>query len=353
MKVGILTFEWAINYGAVLQAYALYKTLRNLGHRPLFLQYLPESMRSAANPGWGLRRFHPFETWLMRRRFTDFRKERLGESVPFVMSDVELQSVCADLDAIIVGSDQVWNHRLLGCHDAKYFLADPMFAAKRKVSYAACCGSPKQSADVFQRISEMASRFDFLSVRGDFNRKLLSDHGPAKPLSVCDPVFLNSFDELLVPKKQQDAFILLAGIQPMHADLLEGARIVGEQLGLPVVGAGIRDLPDVCSQRIFSAGPAEWLNLMSSAKYVITDSFHATAFALKFQKPFSFVPTGVDPSRIVELLKPFGLENRIHPMGTPFDRKSVKFDGYSWETVESHIESQKQTGIAFLRESLE
>ena len=56
MKVGILTFHFAYNYGAVLQAWGLQQAIESLGHEVCFLNYVPDYMkkRGSAFLGWGL-----------------------------------------------------------------------------------------------------------------------------------------------------------------------------------------------------------------------------------------------------------------------------------------------------------
>jgi len=152
MKVGILTFSYACNYGAVLQCFALYRTLRKLGVEADIIRYVPEGFRPYPPlwRGWGVKQGLVLQNIPKKRifarhgagmiqAFDEFRETHLIFSAKCSTSQ-EIAKAVAGYDAVITGSDQVWH---FAQKDPFFLEWDAPFEGKR-ISYAPCCGHKEQ-----------------------------------------------------------------------------------------------------------------------------------------------------------------------------------------------------------------
>ncbi|QFJ56301.1 polysaccharide pyruvyl transferase family protein (plasmid) [Pseudobutyrivibrio xylanivorans] len=141
MKVGIITFHRAVNYGAVLQAYALQYAVEKLGHKAEILDYRCEEVDRAASPLLGFRKGEGFKTatkkLIFRTRknvsFNSFMKNYIHLSKKAVTHE-DLVKLSKEYDSFFTGSDQVWNYGCAG-NDKAFFL-DFVDEGKRK---RLCC----------------------------------------------------------------------------------------------------------------------------------------------------------------------------------------------------------------------
>ena len=131
-KITQLTFHCSLNYGAVLQTYALGKVLVGLGHSVKILDFRPYWI----DPVWsGIRP----RTWLVQAKFYYFWKKYLPPFTACIRDSSKLAAQCADADAVIVGSDQVWNPEITRSFADEYFLKSVPKPVSR-ISYAASFG---------------------------------------------------------------------------------------------------------------------------------------------------------------------------------------------------------------------
>ena len=199
MKVGILTFHFAYNYGAVLQAWGLQQAIESLGHEVCFLNYVPDYMKKRVSPflGWGLRSgsqmldtlCHRLGEVKRRKRFSDFSLSHLNVS-PKIKSRQDLSDFCDSLDAIVVGSDQVWNLNWLPEFDDTYFLG---FLKRpneiRKIAYGACFGHRQQPGSHLRKAAPLIGRFDHVGMRNEFGESLVEEVTGGPSVRVVDPAF--------------------------------------------------------------------------------------------------------------------------------------------------------------------
>lgn len=307
MKIGILTFHNAHNYGAVLQAYALRTVLRRKGHDVHIINYqnpaitasyparlpFPVSKRDVFHRSrWkndlrAIRQWaYSYASW--RRQWVKFDaflgKVLLENDLP----PLSLQEVAAlDLDCYICGSDQIWTDFLTGGLDPVYFLDFPTKA--RKISYGASIFTkqiPPAEVDYFR---ETLSRFDAVSVREANLAAELSNllHKPVT--TVLDPsMLLDAADYNLLcssaSAKQKYVFAYFL----MENDIVSKcATAIAQKLDLPLLEMhfykqyGLRGH----NQRA-DFGPEDFLNHIRNAEFVVTNSFHGTVFSILYQKPF-------------------------------------------------------------------
>lgn len=353
MKVGILTLPLSINYGGILQAYALQTVLERLGHEPVVIN------RNIlwTVPGWKLPLIHAVRRAgrVLTGKDIDVDKEishnnavlsRSRYTAMFVSSHIRTVTVerYSDLsermfDAIVVGSDQIWR--------PKYFYADIRdaylhFARKwqiRRVAYAASFGTdeweytPEQTA----ACAALAGRFDAVSVREDGAVELCRSRLGVDSVRLLDPTLLldaEDYVSLLSPAdRSRYARLCSASSGRLFVHFLDGspqkhsfAERAGSEWGLSPfslqqpaeAGSGISSVttPGVPAGILGEWTPQppveDWIGAFLKADAVVTDSFHGCIFSMIFRKPFIVIGNKErGMSRFVSLLSLLGLEDRL------------------------------------------
>lgn len=314
MNLKIVTFHFANNYGAVLQAYALQAHLSQYGNVEL-LNYEPEHLKKlySLNPfSCGI---HPRE--IIRRAraipykrkqfefFSNFRKNDL-KCANEDTSDIDLaKNVLNQADAIIYGSDQIWNLGITNS-DSIYF-GDFVDKTVKKIAYAASFGADNDLNSISQFIKKYLNTFDALSVREQSGVKILSDNGVSNADIVCDPVFLLDKDCWIniarkpvenIPEK----YILYYALRK-DEKLIRAAKKVGKDYGIPVLSIhpnGNRSF--MIENQLYKIGPKEFVWLINNAAYICTNSFHAVAFSSIFKKKVVFYGYENGKGRVESLL---------------------------------------------------
>ncbi|MCC8192288.1 MAG: polysaccharide pyruvyl transferase family protein [Ruminococcus sp.] len=313
-KVGILTFHNANNYGAVLQAYALQEFLKEIYSNVLIIDYKCEAIEK-------------------RYRFPDLKDGKLKNKVRRV-ADYGVQKIkynkfkafrenffdlgpCNfngndNYDAIVVGSDQVWNYELTD-FDWTYFLKN--FSSVKKCSYAPSFGLTAISPEAESEIRKCLSNFDNLSIREETGRRLIETLTGREVPVVADPTLLLSKSEWVkrfdISYGKED--YILVYIFGLSSQIAEYVNQLSKKSKMRVVciESSIKKVLD--GKYVRYASPVEWVEYFANAKYVITNSFHGLMFSIIFEKQFFIVPfqdgekTG---SRINDMLTYLNLENR-------------------------------------------
>lgn len=329
--LGILTFHNAVNYGAILQTYALQRKLDDLGIENEVIDYhCPEITK---NHRIRLSLINPVGYVIKKRTqklFMDFLKSRvrMGEVVDEV-------SKIPQYDAYLVGSDQVWNGQLTG-EDNTFFLRN-VGRNTLKYSYAASMGNYRIiDADMLEERLNCIREFRGISVREHSLREYLQKCGidgrTNKIYVHVDPVFLLSADlwEREIVHYRKKGFILLYMIK-RDERLIEEAVKLGRDNGIPVLWASdsLRHYGHVKNKRCLD--PGRFLGLFSDCSHVVTNSFHGTLLSLVFHKKFFTVTmkNGIKDERIDNLLNSMGIDV-VQDNGIAKPAGAI-----SWERIES------------------
>ncbi len=326
MKVGIITYHRAYNYGSALQNYALSAYLRSEGVDAVTIDYQNENQKNMYKifqPIKGamsvLRNLQSFlyikDLKLHKRRFDEFLSEHIPLTEKFDKNE-ELQVLNDCLDYFICGSDQIWN---ASCYDFdKSYLLDFVKDKKKCVSFApsvAIAEIPEEWEIMFKKY---VSDYKAVSLRENHGAEFVSK-ATEKPVSVLmDPVFLltqEEWNKISVLPKIKKPYIFCYFIGDVRG-MRDFAKKMREKTKLPlvVIYKNIRDMayPNI---KMYDSGPKEFLGLIKNAEYVCTNSFHATAFSIIFKKDF-WAFTDVEKSissgsRITNIASVFGLEDRV------------------------------------------
>ncbi|WP_026497684.1 polysaccharide pyruvyl transferase family protein [Butyrivibrio sp. WCD2001] len=303
MKCGILTFHFAHNYGAVLQAYALKNHIKSMGHEAEIIDYVPEHLKRfySNNPFVNGKRLRSVSKQIIRIHKNKMQFKRFGAFI----SDELLDESSFDADLLLCGSDQIWNNQITG-NSPEYFAGVGNY--KRIASYAASFGSSE--LDEYQKdcIKKYLPGYSGISLReGDLLGKVSELSGKDVEL-VMDPVFLmdkqewHSFSNKAINNYETD-YILYYALRN-DDELKDKAKKLSEKLSVKVycIHPTGKDLKTEFTQ-LYDVGPYEFVNLIENAKYIVTNSFHAMAFSTIFGKKAIYKAYSKTESRVPSLLK--------------------------------------------------
>ena len=373
MKIGIITFNSAHNYGAVLQAWALQEYLKNQGHQVEIINYrLPATDRlykifKNRNPFkhgklnkmvHGLQYIKKMKTEPEKarkyRKFEKFINHTLNTTKP-ITKFKDLNKANFDYDIMIAGSDQIWNGGLTKGVNIAYLLAFGKEDIKR-VSYAASIGRdeiPEVEHSLFQRYLR---DFDYISVREEKAKEEISKLTDKEVSVVLDPTLLldrEMYDRLKKDPKSNQDYIYVHNVHLKKIDkrLNRVAEEMSKRTGLPIVHN--REDYDFSNElnKFTGGSPEEFIGYIANAKYVIANSFHATVFSIIYQKDFITIPHFQNPERMRYLLDSLGIVN--HLIGDidelPEDLNELNID---YNKVEMDRLSLRKNSIAFLEKAI-
>ena len=363
LKTASITYHAAHNYGAMLQAYALQRTILSLGAGNEIIN-LRTKVQRAHYPGVDEHLFVTlphFLGWLLYggpfsrlhkkyRLFESFLKENLVLTEEYDDPE-QLSEDGIDADLFIAGSDQIWNTSQTDYNDA-YFL--PFVRTKRKVSYAASMGlmpSETVSEDQYDKIRSYLSGFKAISVRDEASHDLASRLTGKEILQHPDPTLLldrDTWDHLSGDCPLVKGRYVLVYYPSTLRELDDLALKVGKLLGMKVVITNKTDNLDAFfhMKKYLGCGPGEFLNLVKNAAVVVTASFHATVFSLLFHRPF-YVLDRPD-ARIETLLEGVGLTDRRVSEKTIGERIS-DVDRLDFAASDLHMVEMREKGIDYLK----
>ena len=339
-KIGTMTFHWATNYGAVIQAYALQKCLKDFGYETEIIDYVPKRT-IMINTLFAIKNRNR-EFFHKERNINQFRREHLKLSEKKIGLSRRLSRYANEYSHIIVGSDQVWNYSFTmgaeGRTTLSYFL-DFVGPNTKKISYAASFGMDSAPNDYIDLVKPWVSSFDGISVRENTGVDIAKQLGVNAEI-VCDPTALlkrEDYETLLPPSEGKNRYV--------YSYILHGRAVNMSK----ITEAIKKSHPHTNVISDDGSGIIEWLTNIRDAEFVITNSFHGMMFSLLFNRPFIVVPVKESKmnNRISTVLEAVGLLDRIVE-----DELSIPETEIDWETVNSKIEECRRKGKAYLERQL-
>ena len=355
-RVGILTFLHTLNYGAVLQAYALERVLSDAGFDAVQIDYRNQKVeafeykRNVSLKGRLANVVRRPMILKKERAFEAFRREHIRSTMP--LSRDELPGACESFDHIVVGSDQVWNGNVTG-FDSSYFL-DFIKAPERKATYAVSIGQDEMP---------MVHDVDYVQLIGDFPIVLARERTGADALRricsdseievVLDPTLLLSGDEWRMvagdrPARPRGGYVFVYAVGETK-NAVVAAKEIAKKRKLKVVVLqqnGFLPIPGVIN--LFSISPTAFLSYIANAEFVVTSSFHGMCLAIQLERDFlvSYAIGGARRnSRMADLLDVLDLSDRFVSGLLPESRT------IDWEKVRNTIQREKAMSIDFLMRS--
>lgn len=364
MKIDIITLHRAQNYGSVLQAFALQKQIEKLGHQASILDYYPERytnkglLKRLKNKS---RRFkNPLVLLIAKlliypsylRKGIQFNKfmHYLNLEKPSFATNEEGMGRFTDADAYCAGSDQIWNSLWNEGVEKALFL-DFVPKGKLCLSYAASIGLSNIPANEIDETKLLLDKFEFLSLREDKGVELVRELGRTDAVQCLDPTLLMSKEEwsLYADDSYKGKEYVLTYNLHHDPEIDKCAKAIASKYRLQIRNISYN------WHDIVRHGHLDWcptvegfLGLIKNAKYVVADSFHATAFSIIFEKPFVVITPEVASSRLSSLLKMLELDDyNINK----FTSLKVIEQPIDYIRVKSIIATKQRESISFLNKA--
>lgn len=356
-KIGVLTFHSAINNGAVLQAYALIQAIESFGIKCEDIDYTSKkiadsyiitsikdrrSLKSIVL--YFIQDRHILKT---QSKFADFRSKYLN--ISDTCYDGCIEEASGKYDALIVGSDQVWNANLTD-NDKNYYLA--FDNTTPKFSYGASIGKKELNEWDINTIKAYLPSFKKVTVREIAASVILKDNTGIDSTVVPDPVYLLSkqqWKDKFQLKKSKENYILFFMLH-QNEKMIRFCRDLSKKTGFKIYYLS-NDFVRINGMRTTKEfGPEDFLRYIFGASYVVTDSFHAASMSLILNKELYIgLKSGELASlntRIEGLVEKFGIADRI--IG-----ESVSYKEMDYEKINEKIKQQREFGLSVLREMVE
>lgn len=379
MKIGIFTQPLKNNYGGLLQAFALQKVLNNMGHevwtvdKPFkdfknhkrLLSFLKRAAKRYILQKPVVLRIWPTkkEQKIISQHTNRFISENINLTKE-IDSDIKIKLLEEyNFDAYIVGSDQVWRPRY-SPNLPNYFLdflgSD---STVKRIAYAASFGVDTWEFNKEQThmANSLIRKFDTISVREMSAIELCQKYLNTNPTHALDPTlllskedYINHFDLNNQTESKGDLFVYVLDDSTYKDNLIN--EMASELKLIPFKIKPEKKFQDVGPSRIHETlfPPVEkWLRSFLDAKYVITDSFHGTAFSILFNKPFISIGNkerGL--SRFQSILNQLELKERLITENNLAHTLSILKSEVDYNKVNVRIKQMKSHSLQFLISAL-
>lgn len=355
MKIGILTFHWATNYGAVLQCYALQTYLESQGHEVNVINYKPSCFDESVYKFLRYRKFMHlssyFHTMKMEKALISFRNQYLKQTHRVRTINSMGKIIASKFDIIVSGSDQVLNPSfLMGGEGANkisptYYLDFP-FKGKR-IGYALSFGCVEYPENALKEARKHIGTFDIISVRESSGIDILRSMGRDDVVVVPDPTLLMNADfyhslaeECTYTKSSYTYCFFIRHIA-------ERKRSINHIL---------KDRPVLWNNDDRDYRLQGWLGKIKHADFVVTDSFHCMVMCLKFHTPFVVITeqegnVGMN-DRLYTLLGEIGMKKCVVYKNNIDAIYPLMNDTFIWTEIDAAIENFQNYGHEFITQNI-
>ena len=327
----LLSMLFAVdNFGSSLQTYATCRMIEQAGGNVKVINYISPRLRIKNQVFLtGSGKFAPLKQMprrLVRSYFLIKRKKIFTQFLHNTMRFTEYYRNYNDLeknppkaDVYVTGSDQVWNSDYNQGVE-KFFYLDFAPASAKRIAFSASIGMQDIPEEEKAETKALLQKYNAISVREDRAKELIEELGITPVKHVLDPTMLLDRDDWTPLMQKVDAleevpYLLLYQLN-QNPDMDRIAQQIAEEKGLKIVKIELSFIHR--NKKYFNitfASPNQFLWLFSHASYVVTDSFHGTAFSINFNRQLSIVFPPRFSSRLASAAKMFGLENRIVDKG--------------------------------------
>ncbi|WP_165225717.1 polysaccharide pyruvyl transferase family protein [Affinirhizobium pseudoryzae] len=378
-RIGILTYHFSENFGALMQAYGLRQWLLDQGHQAEFVNYHPRyveeggDFENVLSPAAFRRNLKVaylrlstlqrklFGSRLQAEHFEAFRRDVLGVSGPRLENEAEVEAFLASpegrFDVLVCGSDQIWNPSPQKGLDSVYFLAMKDAAKARHVAYAPSFGKgsldPSFDGDVRRFLSGMHG----LSVREESGVEIVRRITGRHTVCVPDPtILLGDFSKLLSRAEPVGQGHVFCYALRTGEGIREVTTQVSESLGAEIVSPyNVHRRWREIGKTVYPS-PAGWAALVEKSAFVVTNSFHGTVLSVLLKRPFLTVglpgAKGGLNERVRNLLGQLDLMDRFVQAGDLETTRRRLGEEIDWEAVHVRLLGMQATGRDYLSAQL-
>lgn len=368
MKLALLTFHNAANYGAALQAYAFEKFLTDNGYDCEYINYVNASRAHEYSMMWhiwdSLRHGKitnalaytlgsPFMT-LRKWRFNRFYDKYLKKTDKVYKTSEEAVELNGRYDRFIVGSDQVWNPACNG--DDTAFLLDFVKSNRERISYSSSFGIASIDGEHIEAYKKNLSAFHALAVRERIGCEIVKNLTGREAQLVLDPVMLLTKEQWmqLVPqdgKNEKYIFSYTNRDSQTAVFFRTGYKLDGKIHYVLSRYTRPQDFINPKTRVKYCMSPQEFVSVIANAELVVSASFHCLAMAIILNRPFVAILTGDKgkDERPLNILRALDLECRVLHPDMSVNEIMAPID---WNVVNKKIEQLKASSVAYLDKAI-
>lgn len=360
-KIEVITLHYIKNYGSVLQTYATQRKFELMGCKCEVIDYIRPNAeeKEELKNGLGKKKFgsnklkkyvyiavKKLENKKKNKIFNEFLDKYIHLSKHYSSYD-ELKNNPPEGDIYCTGSDQTWNSEYNGGILPAYYL---QFApkGKKRIGYAVSIGMdeiPQDEVDIFR---EYVSEYDAISVREDSAKKILDSFGIANVQHILDPTLILSKDEwkpLITPRIFSEKYILIYKLNDNKL-MEEYAKYLKKTTGCKIIRMSYYlNHYKYNGKMVYTPKVESFLSLINYADYILTDSFHCTAFSLNFEKEFFVFQPGKYNSRIQSILKLTKTEHRL------INSLEQIIEDIDYDNVRDILNGERKKATNFIKEN--
>lgn len=370
MKIGILTQPLGHNYGGILQNWALQQVIKSLGHSPVTLVYYGTSILVKLKYYIYALLYYLIKYKILHHNRSntvapwkrDFKYNLRKFIKKYIITTPYLPNIDdrilrkLKIDAILVGSDQVWRPKY-NKNSLDYMFCD--FGGELSTlphsSYAASFGVKdwEFTAEESDKARRAVKRFDKISVRERSGCNLCSEKLGVNATHVLDPTLLLSLetynelisDRIIKEDAENSVGIYVLDLTSSKKNIIDA---ICSKINLKPIYFGDRDSRGILKPL------EEWLSMFNKCSFIITDSFHGTVFSIIYRKPFiSIANESRGTDRFMSLLSIIGLESRLVYEGQNSIVSNILESNIDWDSVSKNLDNYKTISMNFIREVLE
>ncbi|MCY1275671.1 Polysaccharide pyruvyl transferase [compost metagenome] len=365
MKIGLITIHHANSYGGTLQALATQEILKEYGEVKIIdyknneLKKTLFVVRAGRKPRDVLRMAKDIARLIPRSRLVKKFKTFISENYDLTTeckNSQELRELGEKFDILVCGSDQIWNPKILGEFDANYMLG---FAkGPKKVSLSSSAGSYVYPPQEQAKVRDLLADFACISVRESDTAQRLKEITRRSDISnTIDPTlmltkeqWLNLIDPTKTIVSGAERYALTYTLKKnRHTKNI--IKQISESLGVKIIAIDQDPyLGYPAHAHIMDACPAEYISLFANASFVITNSFHGTAFSTNFKIPFITIEPESGANRVSGLLKALGLEERFISENSDLERIIKTMPDF--EKAHDALNKLRQTTRNYIKNSI-
>lgn len=365
MKVEIITLHRITNFGSMLQTYATQTTIEKLGYKAEVLDFVPEGISFKRGcwpkndvPAWKklIKLLPLFIVNIVERHdVSRFLRKYIHISPKRYHCYQEIMADIPTADAYLSGSDQVWNTQNNNPpEDLKaYYLA---FApeGKKRIAYAGSFGKNTFTEEEERVIKEFIAKYDYVSVREDDGLKILQRFEFDNGVHVVDPTLLLRGEEwrqfASAKKAPKPGYVFVYNLN-RNGLIKEVAKAIAKEKGLRIINfADTFDFIHGAKNRLGNTAE-DFVNHIANADYVVTDSFHGTAFSLNLNRQVIVVKAPRYNSRIESILRVAGLlETRL--VSNVEEGLKAALTAIDYSEVNPRIEAEREKSYEYLKNAL-
>lgn len=362
VKIAYITVHVGENFGSALQAIATSRVLKNIGANPVLVNYIPPRVTLSGFLKRGfcsitgliktVLKLYPFLR--NKKIFETYIREHCTISCPIYHHD-DFRTKCPNADVYLTGSDQVWNFVYNEGFDGHYYFQG---INGRKISYAASMGMTILNDSQKELLVKNLKEYDYLSVREDSARTLLADIGINNVKVLIDPtMMLTNTDWSLyaAPRIIQDPYLFVYmpyNIKDENAHYRLIKKIATEKR-LKIVSFSLTYLKDRFADiTVKYPTPGDFLSLIKYADFVVTNSFHGSAFSITLAKNFISIKPNKFETRLSNILQIVGLSNRLIN-GLDISELTPDFmSPIDYDSVNKVLSSKRDEAYEFLKKAI-